>query len=340
MSETLKPLTLGEILDRTVQLYRRNFAPFAGIAAVPALVTLVVTVPLFTALGIWGRTAGKTPVTAAPSVATVIGICVGCIVFVITVLIATVFSQAALIRAAVSANTGQRLTVSQALGSVRGHFWRYVGVLVLQGLFAGLIPTIVAGVVIGILFALALAAGGGTGANVAAGFAAFFVGAAAVVAVIVIGLGCSLAMPACIAEDKPAWDSLQRSWKLSKGSRGRIFLMFLLVWALAMVVTIAGYIVMMIVMLAAAALTKASPAGAAVLIVGQIVNMLINLSLQTLVTPIYVTALVLFYYDQRIRTEGYDIEWMMQQAGLAGSAQQPVPAIAPESAPSAETSNG
>jgi hypothetical protein len=28
-------------------------------------------------------------------------------------------------------------------------------------------------------------------------------------------------------------------------------------------------------------------------------------------------ALVLFYYDQRIRKEGYDIEWMMQQAGLA-----------------------
>jgi hypothetical protein len=25
---------------------------------------------------------------------------------------------------------------------------------------------------------------------------------------------------------------------------------------------------------------------------------------------------MLFYYDQRIRTEGYDIEWMMAQAGL------------------------
>jgi hypothetical protein len=25
---------------------------------------------------------------------------------------------------------------------------------------------------------------------------------------------------------------------------------------------------------------------------------------------------VLFYYDQRIRKEGFDIEWMMQQAGL------------------------
>jgi hypothetical protein len=30
----------------------------------------------------------------------------------------------------------------------------------------------------------------------------------------------------------------------------------------------------------------------------------------------YATGLTLFYYDQRIRKEGFDIEWMMQAAGL------------------------
>jgi hypothetical protein len=38
---------------------------------------------------------------------------------------------------------------------------------------------------------------------------------------------------------------------------------------------------------------------------------------------------VLFYYDQRIRKEGFDIEWMMEQAGLAKVAPA---ARAPESA--------
>jgi hypothetical protein len=33
---------------------------------------------------------------------------------------------------------------------------------------------------------------------------------------------------------------------------------------------------------------------------------------------------MLFYYDQRIRKEGFDIEWMMQRAGLVG-----VPAAVP-----------
>jgi hypothetical protein len=40
--------------------------------------------------------------------------------------------------------------------------------------------------------------------------------------------------------------------------------------------------------------------------------------------PIYAIGLTLFYYDQRIRKEGFDIEWMMQAAGLA-----PAPSAAP-----------
>ena len=34
------------------------------------------------------------------------------------------------------------------------------------------------------------------------------------------------------------------------------------------------------------------------------------------VLPIYSIALTLFYYDQRIRKEGYDVEWLMEQAGM------------------------
>jgi hypothetical protein len=40
MSVTLQPLTLGELLDRTFTLYRRHFAVFAGIVALPQLVIL------------------------------------------------------------------------------------------------------------------------------------------------------------------------------------------------------------------------------------------------------------------------------------------------------------
>jgi hypothetical protein len=40
-------------------------------------------------------------------------------------------------------------------------------------------------------------------------------------------------------------------------------------------------------------------------------------------------ALVLFYYDQRVRKEAFDIEWLMQSAGMALA-----PLVPPEQAPS------
>jgi hypothetical protein len=41
--------------------------------------------------------------------------------------------------------------------------------------------------------------------------------------------------------------------------------------------------------------------------------------------PVYSIALTLFYYDQRIRKEGYDVEWLMEQAGLTAVPPSPLP---------------
>jgi hypothetical protein len=51
-------------------------------------------------------------------------------------------------------------------------------------------------------------------------------------------------------------------------------------------------------------------------------------AIQSLTRPLYGIALVLFYYDQRIRQEGFDIEWMMLQAGLV-TPPAPQPGAAP-----------
>ena len=55
-------------------------------------------------------------------------------------------------------------------------------------------------------------------------------------------------------------------------------------------------------------------------------NVLVNFTVQTLLAPVSWIALVLFYFDQRIRKEGFDIEWMMEQAGLT----QPATALRAE----------
>jgi hypothetical protein len=53
----------------------------------------------------------------------------------------------------------------------------------------------------------------------------------------------------------------------------------------------------------------------------------------TFIGPIYSTGLTLFYYDQRVRKEGYDIVWMMQAAGLSPQAELPTVADAENESP-------
>jgi hypothetical protein len=45
--------------------------------------------------------------------------------------------------------------------------------------------------------------------------------------------------------------------------------------------------------------------------------------MSTLVGPVYPIATTLFYYDQRIRQEGYDIERLMEAAGMNALVTQP-----------------
>jgi hypothetical protein len=59
MSAYLRPLTTGQLLDRTFQTYRQNFVLFVGISAVPHAFLLVTQLCLLTAGGASGRKPAK-----------------------------------------------------------------------------------------------------------------------------------------------------------------------------------------------------------------------------------------------------------------------------------------
>lgn len=319
MSEILRPSTLGEILDRTAQLYRRNFWLFAGVAALPIGVMLVLALPLG---AIWGFYLGPLTSGHYELNGTLAIVIFAIVLIVIPIYIAVaVWSYAALTEAAASANRGEAITIRGALAAVKPRFWRYLWFALLQGFMIGLLPASGAALVIGILIAVAAAAGGGA-ASVAAGFVAVLVGIGAVVVIIWLGLSYSLGLPTCVIENKPAWAALQRAWKLSQGTRGRIFVLYLLIAALSTAVSMIAAIPSMIVLFIAAAQGSGAAQSSAAFIAAEVVRVLMDFVLQVLIAPVSAVALVLFYYDQRIRKEGFDIEWMMQQAGLT----QPVPA--------------
>jgi hypothetical protein len=313
MNENLRPSTLGEILDRTAQLYRRNFWLFAGIGALPMGTIIAIAVlggVLLAAVAVAAKTANL-----PSAVGTAVLVLITAVLLPIYIA-ACVFSMGGLTQAAVSMRHGEKLTIRGALKSVTRWFWRYFWFFILQGIYVVLIPAVVAGAVIGVLVYLASRAGSDPSTSVAIGFLVFFVAAAAIGVIIWRTLGYSIGFAVCVAEQETAWQSLQRSWQLSQGTRGRIFVMFLLVIALAIVGLMIAYIPVMIIIGAAAASGNTQYMTVA-LVVAEIVDIVVNFTVQTLLAPVSWIALVLFYYDQRIRKEGFDIEWMMVQAGLA-----------------------
>jgi hypothetical protein len=313
MNETLRPSTLGEILDRTVQIYRYNFWLFAGTAALPLVLAFVLAIPAVAIFAIPGITSSSPdPAAMIRGVAFTLAF----VIFLPLYLAIYVFSIAGITQAAVSVHRGEKLTIRAALKSVRPRFWTFLWYLLLQGIMVALIPISIAVALIGPLIYLMSRPGGQLASNIALGFLVFLVGAAAIGVIVWLALSYSMGMAVCVVELKTAWQSLTRSWRLSQGTRGRIFVLYLLIVALSMVATMISYFLAAMVAVVASLAGHGSAVALVATIFAGIVYVVVSIGAQIAIVPVSWIALVLFYYDQRIRKEGYDIEWMMQAAGL------------------------
>jgi len=195
----LRPLSLGEILDRTFSLYRRHFLLFAGITAIPQLLVLALRLAqtLFMTFPA-GRT--NVPVeqlqagTASGLMA--FGI-VGAIVGLIAYLVAYLFAQGGTVFAVSELYLGRTTTIGASLGRMRGQLGSLFGVILLNGL-----------AVMG-AFILLIIPG--------------------------IYVACRLitCVPAALLEDLGPRSSLERSFSLTKDYVGRSFVIYLLYFVLA-----------------------------------------------------------------------------------------------------------
>jgi hypothetical protein len=327
--DALRPMHLGEILDRTAQIYRRRFLLFVGTAAAPSVVVLgCVAVG---ALVIYAARNGG----AAGNMLAGLGILAVTLVGLLLYVFACGFGYAALSLAAKKQFFGEAVTIRGAYREAWPRGWRYLGLFALEFLILGVAPFLV--LFFGILgYGIFLRVMGGPANGTAAGFAVFALFALLFAYVLWMLPRLCLAFPVCVAENAGVVQSLKRGWTLSAGTRWRILLLFLLGavcgWMMSWLVTLPILIAVSLIpgmnspqheqLMGSIILFSAYGAGFAV---------------QALVRPVYGIALVLFYYDQRIRKEGYDIEWMMQQAGLtAEAASASVPMANPEILPGAQ----
>jgi len=316
MENPLRPLTLGEILDRTAELYRQNFLLFAGIFSVYAAVTLVL------GLGQIGLAEVLKSLHKVQQLQWVTLTATG-----LVMLLSFLFAGAALAaisRAVASVNLGEPATIRGAYASTLPRLGRYLWLMTITG-FVAWWPTILLYVgYFGAIF-FYLPKGFLSNPSVAAtapdqsttllfGLASvvfFLLLIPAVVFGVFMMLRYALAVPACVVEETPARASIRRSIELSKGARWRI----LLLWVLILIVKF-GLVGLSQIFIVVLAIKHNGVLGPVPLVISQIIGFFTN----SFLGPILATGITLFYYDQRVRKEGYDIERMMQQAGLTAVA--------------------
>ncbi len=135
---------------------------------------------------------------------------------------------------------------------------------------------------------------------------------------VILALMWSLAVPVAILEDKGVGDSLSRSSQLTKGNRGRIFVIWLLFVVLSIAVSV---LLQWPITVAVAALTRDNPTAMFKWI--QVVSAVMTFISQCLVGPLATIAFSLVYYDERVRKEAFDLQLMMTT--LDGAAPMAVP---------------
>ena len=164
--------------------------------------------------------------------------------------------------------------------------WSKIGPLIIGSILygLGLLGAIIGGlVVVGVLVALFDAIGGLIG------------GIALAVGIVFLVVSWSIWVPTVIVEDLRATDALRRSFHLVKGRRWPVF----------------GYFLTMYILVILIAAVLGGVFGGILGVLddpGVVANSVANIAVQVITTPISAAAVVVLYFDQRVRNEAFDVQ--------------------------------
>jgi len=305
----LRPLSLGELLDRTFRLYRNHFALFVGIMAIPAAFWLPLNVLV---LGYQGSLVGRTPpAPGRPPMVPTPGEIAGIItaVFAVLVLAGLVYSIAVAAASSAVADVylGRPATVRGSYAKIQGRFVRLLGVLcnILLRMFGLMLA--VMGVFAGGIAGIGLFFGGGRANPIFAilfAIGLFFAYLAGLAFCIYFWLRYALSVPVLMIENLGVFATIRRSIFLTRGRRGHIFLAMLV----AAIIAYAGIFVFQIPFTIAMMVSAAEGHWSQWLAFAAAVFSSLG---SALTGPISMIAIVLLYYDSRIRKEAFDLQFML-----------------------------
>lgn len=271
MSTELRPLTLGELLDRTFFLYRKNFILFAGIVALPHLALLAVQ---FAGVGLTSAKLLIGPAASIPWTLAVWAVSLG----------VTAASQGATVIAVSQVHLGRQTTITESFAGIKGRIF-YLALIMIGywiGIGVGLALLVVPGIILALMWALTI--------------------------------------PVAVIEDTGLRDSVNRSAELTKGHRGRVFVLGLLV----IVLWYAIFLIWEIPIFAALGVMTRGHRLVSVPLWTQLAIPVGSFISQCLVGPLMTIGFSLLYYDERVRKEAFDLQLMMSNLDNAQPGVVPV----------------
>ncbi len=293
VSTILRPLGMGELFDRAIRLYRRNFWRFVGVLAVMQIpvVGLNLVTNLLTydatldALPTPAEIAGESNPFALLGPDYYSGVFINLLVTVVYLVLVSGIASAALTRLAADAYldaqapSGSLLGAYAAIGDRWGPLVRAIAVyilLILAGLIWTLIPCI-----------------------------GWFTGPGMMV--VMAGMVLPLVAPVVVLENHGARESIRRSWELVRGRFWWVFgfmvLLYLFNWVVVGGPSLLTGFALGFVLPEQLASDNPELLNNIQVTVQAVVNMVFNL----LYLPLQLSCLTLLYFDLRVRQEGLDL---------------------------------
>jgi Membrane domain of glycerophosphoryl diester phosphodiesterase len=314
MTLDLRPLTLGELLDRSFSLYRQHFVLFVGVMAIPAVFTLLLGV----SLQVFPSVLKGQRIDNAADPATMGGMfafgAMGFVVLTFAYWIAYMISLGATTVAVSELYVGRTASIASAYAQVRGHIGRLLVLLLLVGLLLLVLFVVLTMLaVVGALLATLISQPLGALVLLPGVFATMLV-------CCVCALRLALSVPTLVLEHVKVTEAIRRSVMLTQGN----------FWRTAVLVIFAT-----IINWAAMALFQ-GPFFIAAKVAGPESGALIWLNVAAAVMgaigsaicgPLMIIALALLYYDVRIRKEGLDLQIMIDSLEPRPGSAIPAPGL-------------
>jgi hypothetical protein len=311
----LRPLTTGEVLDRTFSVYRSRFWLFAGIAAVSGVVQVAAAAAqmVFQHFSMHRPKFGKLDATNIT------------IMVIANLLFFFAYSvtQAATVFAVSEIYLGRATSIAESLRATVGRWYAYIAIALWQLGSMIWLPTLL----IAPAFAMiTLIPGRSTGMAVMGGLLIFLGATGGIVGGIIFLLRNSMAVPAAVVERLKIRASMRRSKVLTSGAKGKLFLVGLISSCLYMVV---GVLQAPLAFMVGMATIKGKES-----IGGQAGVLLIGFLGHSLVTPVAMIGFTLVYFDQRVRKEAFDIAVLLGEDAPVAVVEA-VPVVVVEAVPAA-----